>query len=128
MPTVFCQVRNLNQKKPARVQGSQEDTGGNGSSEHGSEWPTNFSHVPHEVQILQQILPQRPHSQVPHVQHPQGAKQQRGLEVPILWAGDRTKQVNDDDDLEAHEERPPHRLLHDKQGSLLVDCPADCPA
>ena len=76
MSTLFCKVPNLNQKKFARVQSSQEDSGGDESSEDGSERAANFSHVPPQVQILQQILPQRPHSQVSHVEHSQGAEEQ----------------------------------------------------
>ena len=111
MPTLFCKVPNVDQKKFACVQSSQEDPRGDESSEHGSKWAANFSHVPHEVQILQQILPQCPHSQVPHVSHPQGADEPRGLEVQVLRAGDSTEQDEVNVDPEAHEERPPH-LLH----------------
>ena len=112
MPTLFCKVPNLTQEKLARVQSSQEDTGGDESSGYGSERSANLPHVPPQVQILQQILPQCPHSQVPHVKHPQGAEEQRRLELQILWSGDRAKQDEVHHDPEAHEERAPHHLHH----------------
>ena len=111
MPTLFCKVPNLSQKKRACVQSSQEDSGGDESSEHGSGRPTNLPLVPLEVQILQQVLPQCAHPQVPHVSHPQGGEKQRGLELQVLRASDLPQQDEVDDDPEAHEERPPHRLV-----------------
>ena len=110
MPTLFCEVQNLGEKKRTCVQSAQEDSGGDESSQHGNQWSANLAHVPHEVQLLQQVLPQRAHPQVSHDEHPQGGEKQGGLELQVLWASDPAEQNEVDDDPETHEERPPHRL------------------
>ena len=56
------------------------------------------------------------HTQVPHVDHRQGAEKQRGLELQVVKVA---KQGEVEDDPEAHEERSVHHQLGlSRQGKM----------